>query len=383
MKVEQSKFETSEWIIFILSTVLIFLSSIILLLSALVLYLGRQLLLLLSKIKTTPLASVGIITLLLFLIFSVYWFMIPVEWKNESDSTMIFIKPGESFSSVIKKLDGAGLEFNQSLFTLTSKLLRADRRIHVGRYDFQKGATPYSILRKLTKGEVSLFEVTIPEGLSYKQIAGIIQRKIGVDSLEFTQKAEDTTFIKSLNLDVENLEGYLFPNTYNLYWGIEPEEIIKLMVDELNRELVDSLRKRASEIDFSLFEIITLASLVEAEAKIPEERTLISAVYHNRLKRRMLLQCDPTVIYALAPLNRPLVLKDLEFDSPYNTYIYPGLPPGPINNPGKASIIATLYPANVDYLYFVARGDGSHVFSSTLEKHNEAIIKIKKNKERG
>ena len=309
--------------------------------------------------------------------------MIPVDWKTQTASVSIFIQDGESLSAVTSKLNNKGVEFNHSFFALISKLSGVDRRLHVGKYDFQKGVTPYSIMRKLAKGDVSLFEVTIPEGLSYKNIAGILERKAGVDSLEFTRKCADTTLIRDLNFDIENLEGYLFPNTYNLYWGMEPEKIIWLMVEELNQELADTLRERISEIDFTLFDMLTFASLVESEAKIAEERPLISAVYHNRLKRGMLLQCDPTVIYALYPLNRPLVLKDLEFDSPYNTYIYPGLPPGPINNPGKASILATIYPANVDYLYFVARGDGSHVFSSTLEKHNEAIREIKKNKDKG
>lgn len=383
MKSEDWKFGASEWIIFILSTVAIFLSAILLFVSALIIFLAKQIVLLFSRIKAKPLPTTGITILILFLITLVYWFMIPVDWKNESTTISIFIDEGESFSSIVTKLRDAGLEFNQPLFTMISKLFRVDRRLHVGRYDFAKGSTPGRIMRKLARGEVSPFEVTIPEGIGYRQIAGILERKAGVDSLRFTQTASDTSFIKSMNLDLKNLEGYLFPNTYNIYWGMGPERIIKLMLDEFNRVLVDSLNKRASEIGFTLFEVITLASLVEAEAHIAEERPLVSAVYHNRLKRGMLLQCDPTVIYALAPMNRPLLLNDLEYDSPYNTYIHPGLPPGPINNPGESSILAALYPANVDYLYFVARGDGSHVFSSTLSKHNEAISKIKKRREKG
>ena len=383
MKTEQAKFSASEWIIFILSTLAIFLSAIILLISALILFSGKQIFLLISRIKTKPLLSAGIIIGVLFLIILFYWFMIPVDWKNQSASTAIFIDQGESFNSVMNELSSAGVKFNRSFFTLMSKLSGVDRRLHVGRYDFRKGVTPYLILRKLAKGEVSSTEVTIPEGLSFKQVAGILKRKAGVDSLDFVIKCTDAVLIGNLNLNIQNLEGYLFPNTYNLYWGMDSEKIIRLMLEELNREIVDTLEKRASRIGLTLFEVITLASLVEAEAKIPEERPLISAVYHNRLKRGMLLQCDPTVIYALSPLNRALVLKDLEFDSPYNTYIYPGLPPGPINNPGKASLLATLYPANIDYLYFVARGDGSHIFSSNLEKHNQAISEIKKNREKG
>jgi len=383
MRSENWRFGASEWIMFIISTTAIFLSAILLMLSAMIVFLGRQTLSLFSKMKTKPLPAAGVTVLILVLITLVYWFMIPIHWENESATISVFVDEGESFRSVTRKLSDAGLEFNRPLFTLTSKLFKVDRRLHVGQYDFEKGSTLSDIMRKLAKGEVSLFEVTIPEGIGYKEIAGILQARAGVDSLGFTRAVTDTSFIRTLNLDVKNLEGYLFPNTYNIYWGAEPEKIVKLMVEELNRELVDSLRQRVSEIGLTLFQVITFASLVESEARIAEERPLISAVYHNRLKRGMLLQCDPTVIYALEPMNRPLLLKDLEYNSPYNTYIHPGLPPGPINNPGRASILATLYPANVDYLYFVARGDGSHVFSSSLEKHNEAIREIKKSRDKG
>ena len=157
-----------------------------------------------------------------------------------------------------------------------------------------------------------------------------------------------------------------------------PEKVAQILVEQFKKTFTDSLLRRAEEINFSLSEVVTLASMIEAEAKDGEEREMISAVYHNRLKRGMLLQCDPTVIYALSELDRPLLLKDLKIDSPYNTYKYPGLPPGPICNPGKASIFAALYPADADYLYFVAKGDGTHIFSTTLKEHNKAKIKIKR-----
>ena len=150
------------------------------------------------------------------------------------------------------------------------------------------------------------------------------------------------------------------------------------MVEQFNKTFTDSLMRHAQEIGFSLAQAVTLASMVETEAKDGNERDLISAVYHNRLRRGMLLQCDPTVIYALPELDRPLLLKDLEVDSPYNTYKHPGLPPGPICNPGKASILAALYPADVNYLYFVATGEGSHIFSATLAQHNRAKAKVKR-----
>ena len=211
-----------------------------------------------------------------------------------------------------------------------------------------------------------------------RQIAGILKRRIDIDSLEFLRLATDRRFANSVGIGASNLEGYLFPDTYKLSWGTTPNGVARVMVEQFNRTFTDSLSKRAEEIDLSLAQVVTLASMIEAEAKDGNERDLISAVYHNRMRRGMLLQCDPTVIYALPDLNRPLLLKDLEVDSPYNTYRYPGLPPGPICNPGRASIVAALYPADVNYLYFVATGEGSHIFSTTLTQHNLARAKVKR-----
>ncbi|KPL02949.1 MAG: hypothetical protein AMJ90_04510 [candidate division Zixibacteria bacterium SM23_73_2] len=315
--------------------------------------------------------------MLFFLINIIYWTALPVGWKNEEEKASIIVRKGESLSNVAGKLKGKGLGFNRTIFLEYSKILGFDKRIHVGKYEFQKGNTLYQILSKLRKGKVTPIDVTIPEGLNFKQIAGILQNRCGTDSSLFVAAVTDKGFIKEINILAENLEGYLYPNTYKLYWGIEPYDVAQIMVDHLKGILVDTLKQKAGELGFSVHQVIILASLIESEARKPEERTTISAVYHNRLKKGMLLQCDPTVIYALPDLDRPLLLKDLEIDSPYNTYIYPGLPPGPINNPGKKSILAALYPANVNFLYFVAKGDGSHVFSSTLEEHNRAIRRIK------
>jgi UPF0755 protein len=190
----------------------------------------------------------------------------------------------------------------------------------------------------------------------------------------------DDRFTQGMGITASNLEGYLFPDTYRLSWSTTPEKVAQVMVEQFRKTITDSLMRRAEEIGFSLAQVVTLASMIEAEAKDGNERDLISAVYHNRLRRGMLLQCDPTVIYALPKLDRPLLLKDLEVDSPYNTYRYPGLPPGPICNPGKASILAALYPAGVNYLYFVATGEGSHIFSATLAQHNLARARVKRAK---
>jgi len=180
-----------------------------------------------------------------------------------------------------------------------------------------------------------------------------------------------------MGVNAPTLEGYLFPNTYNLYWGMKEEEIAKLMVDELFMIITPDLRARAKEIGLSLHQALTLASLIEKETGAAQERPLISAVFHRRLKMGMPLQCDPTVVYILSPLNRPLTKSDLKVKSPCNTYLHPGLPPGPICNPGLASIKAALWPAQTDYLYFIAQGDGSHIFSRTNREHINARRRVR------
>jgi UPF0755 protein len=378
MKEEKIRFKISEWILFIISTIAIFLSSIILVVSALVIFIFRLFLRFLLLLKRKPLLTVLTIVVLFILINILYWYAIPIRWKNEEAIVSLYVNKGNNLHQVVFKLKEQKIFIQPTFFLTYAELFKIDRRIHVGKYDLNKGITLAELTEKLTTGKGSSLDVTIPEGLNFKQIAGILKNQAGVDSAGFVEVASDTSFIGELNLDAPNLEGYLFPNTYKLYWGMEPEDVAKIMVKELSNILGDSLIRRMEQINFSLYQVLTLASLIEAEAQNPEERPIISAVYHNRLNKNMLLQCDPTVIYALPDLDRPLVLKDLEIDSPYNTYKYTGLPPGPINNPGKASILAALYPANVDLLYFVAKGDGSHIFSSTLEEHSLAKMKIKR-----
>jgi UPF0755 protein len=380
MREQKIRFGISEWILFFISTIAIFLSSIILVASALVIFIFQlclRLLLLLKRRSLLAILTIGVIFILMNIL---YWYAIPIRWKNEETIVSLYVTKGNNLRQVVNKLKKQNIFVQPTFFLIYAKLFKIDRKIHVGKYDLNKGVTLSELKELLTTGEGSSWDVTIPEGLNFRQIAGILKNQAGVDSANFVQIAEDTSFIRELKLDVPNLEGYLFPDTYRLYWGMEPEDVAKIMVKELSNILVDSLMRRMEQIDFSLYQVLTLASLIEAEAKNPEERPIISAVYHNRLHKNMLLQCDPTVIYALPDLDRPLALRDLEIDSPYNTYKYPGLPPGPINNPGKSSIQAALYPANVGFLYFVARGDGSHIFSSTLEEHSLAKMKVKREK---
>ncbi len=363
-----------DWIAFFATSTLIFLSSVLLVLAAVIFACLRF-------ARRSPALAIGLILVLVLLFFAIQWAFVPIDWRAQADSVHVVIEPGDSMNRVVEKLKDAKLiEGGTGLVTL-ARILGKDRHIQAGRYDFERGLTLYSVFRKLTEGDVTLSEVTIPEGLTLRQIAGILKRHIQIDSANFVNLAEDRQFSHSLGIPGSNLEGYLFPDTYRFSWGTSSEEAAKTLVGQFWKIFTDSLRKRADEIGFSLTQAVTLASMIEAEARDGDERDLISAVYHNRLKRGMLLQCDPTVIYALPDLNRQLLLKDLDVDSPYNTYKHPGLPPGPICNPGRASIAAALYPADADYLYFVARGDGSHVFSRTLRQHNNAKLRIKQGRD--
>jgi UPF0755 protein len=371
MKSDQTRTTITDWIVFFVSTFLIFLSSILLVVSGVVFALFRL-------ARRRPALTVVSLVLIVALYLVVVWMLVPVPWRAEDESLHVTIEQGDSMTRIIRRLDEAKVIEDGTGLLILAKLSGKDREIQAGRYSFEEGITLYSIFSKLIRGDVTLREVTVPEGLTIRQIAGILNRQIQIDSLEFVRLATDEEFTPSMGIAASNLEGYLFPDTYRLSWSTTPEKVAQVMVEQFRKTFTDSLMRRSQEISFSLAQAVTLASMVEAEAKDGNERDLISAVYHNRLKRGMLLQCDPTVIYALPELDRPLLLKDLEVDSPYNTYRHPGLPPGPICNPGKASILAALYPADVNYLYFVATGEGSHIFSVTLAEHNLAKAKVKR-----
>jgi len=371
MKSKYKYITIKDWLAFFVSTFLIFLSSGLLVISAAIFAFFRL-------AKRSPLLVFASIFGLVLLFFGIQWMVVPISWKAEGDSVYVTIEQGDSMSRIVQRLNEANLIEDGTGLLILAKLLGKDRRIQAGRYDFNRGITLYSVFNKLIRGDVALNEVIIPEGLTAKQIAGILRREIQIDSSEFVRVTLDSKFAESMGFPASNLEGYIFPDTYKLSWGTPPEKVARILVEQFKKTFTDSLRRRAEEINFSVAEAVTLASIIEAEAKDGEERETISAVYHNRLRRGMLLQCDPTVSYALPQLDRPLLIKDLEIDSPYNTYKYPGLPPGPICNPGKASILAALYPADVGYLYFVATGDGSHIFSTTLREHNNAKIKIRR-----
>jgi len=329
--------------------------------------------------RTRIVATAGV--LLILLVWFLFYFRFLPSPRATDEIIPLVINQGESFRQIAGRLKDVDLIKSTLLFRGTAKIMRLDRKIFAGRYDFKSGQSMFAILRQLSKGGATAINVTIPPGLTARQIGKIFRETIGADSARFVQLTEDRLFIQSLDLPVKNLEGFLFPETYNFYWKTKEEEIIREMVAQFKRVLLNELDYHPTGIlKDEMKNLVTLASLIQKEGFKPEEFPLISAVFHNRLKIDMPLQCDPTILYVLPPLNRPIMPEDLQIDSPYNTYKHYGLPPGPICNPGKEALEAALHPASAKYLYFVHRGDGTHTFSNTLEEHNRAIWLLKKNK---
>jgi UPF0755 protein len=238
--------------------------------------------------------------------------------------------------------------------------------------------TPLDVVDKLARGEVYVINVTFPEGLTVAEMAQIFESQGFGPRSAFVEAAGDPTPIRELDPNARDLEGYLFPDTYPLSRHTDAPKLVRLMAARFEHAFTPAVRAAADAQGLSTHEVVTLASIVEKETGRPEERPLVAAVYENRLRIGMGLQCDPTVIYALARVGKytgKLRRDDLFFDSPYNTYRYPGLPPGPIASPGLASLEAAVHPADVAFLYFVGRNDGTHQFSDTLAEHNRNVLK--------
>ena len=251
------------------------------------------------------------------------------------------------------------------------------RRLQAGEYRFDRPMSPREVIDKLARGDVFLRPITFPEGLTMLQMAQIYERDAGGSRADFLRAARDPAPVRDIDPAAADLEGYLFPNTYALPRSTTAEQLVQRMVTAFRDVMTPDLVQRAAARGLSVRQLITLASLVEKETAKPQERPVVAAVYTNRLRIGMGMQCDPTVIYALERAGKytgNLTREDLRFDSPYNTYRYAGLPPGPIASPGRASIEAAAAPADVPYIYFVSRNDGSHVFAETLDEHNRNVF---------
>jgi UPF0755 protein len=284
----------------------------------------------------------------------------------------INIPPGMSAQDIGGLLKDKGLVRSAAVFAWTARLRGQSQDLEAGIYLLNGTLSTPELLRELLKAPLQLRKVTLPEGLASPQIAQLLQQHGLVDSARFVSLARDEGFARKLGLDAPSAEGYLFPQTYLFNRTTTEEEIIRRMVEEFDKVFTGPFYARLDSLKLTRHQALTLASIVEREAVAPQERALIAGVFLARLERNMLLESCPTVEYALGYHKEHLDNDDLQVDSPFNTYKYPGLPPGPIANPGLAAIRATLFPAQTEYLYFVARGDGTHVFSRTNEQHEAA-----------
>ncbi|MFC1527202.1 endolytic transglycosylase MltG [Candidatus Neomarinimicrobiota bacterium] len=300
--------------------------------------------------------------------------------QNNIDSKIkVNIPKGSTLTQITGLLAEKNILTNENMFITTASLMGYGEKIPAGIFAFKNAKNNYRIIKQLVRGNPEMIRITLLEGWTISQVTQAISESMNLSSEILSSLCYDEQFIIELGLEARSLEGYLFPDTYLfLESESDPKEILRQIVTEFNSVYKDDLRKRTEQIGLTINEVLTLASIIEGEAIFGSERAIISAVFHNRLKKGMPLQADPTIQYIIKDEPRRLSLSDLKIESPYNTYLYRGLPPGPIGNPGKASIFAALYPDDNDYLFFVARGDGYHTFTRTFDEHNQAKREFQK-----
>lgn len=333
------------------------------------------------------LLRIGLILAILLAIsgsFFTYWVNLSLKTPHTHSAEQLFvIEPGMGRKAIVRKLVQEGI-VKQSLPLLVYMTVQpAKANLQAGEYLFDSPITPIQVLEKINRGQVATLQLTIPEGYDrFDIVETLIAGQIG-DREELEKAVKDTSLIADLDPEAKDLEGYLFPDTYTYTHRTDAQQFVALMVKRYKQILTPERRKRAEELGMTLRQVLILASLIEREAKHDEERPLVSSVFHNRLKKGMKLDCDPTFIYAAKlegvwdkNVNNP---SHRRRNSPYNTYAYPGLPPGPIASPGIKSIDAALNPASADYIYFVVNSaDGHHKFSSTENEHLKAVAQYRR-----
>jgi peptidoglycan lytic transglycosylase G len=328
-------------------------------------------------VKRIILGTLGIVAIVAVAAGVWLYQVVRQPFKGYTDAEVfVEIAPGSSSQAMARSLADAGVVANPTAFRLAVWLRGAGRRLQAGEYRFDAPLTPGDVVDKIARGDVFLRPLTLPEGLTIRQMAAIFEERGFGPQAGFVSAAKAASLVQAIDPEATDLEGYLFPDTYTLPRRTTAEQLTARMVARFEKALTPEIRQHATAHGIGMRDLVTLASLVEKETAKAEERPLVAAVYRNRLTAGMALQCDPTVIYALERAGRyngNLTRADLQFDSPYNTYRYPGLPPGPIAAPGQASLAAAAQPADVPYLYFVSRNDGSHAFATTLAEHNRNV----------
>lgn len=294
----------------------------------------------------------------------------------------IIIKKGMTVVEISHLLNRKNVIQSPRLLQIFSLMHGTSRNLTAGRHLFQGTMSTWQVLQELEISRDITRDVTLPEGLRLEQTIHYLVERLSLDDEKLLRITTDPDFCREQGIVAQTLEGYLFPETYRLSLSMNEHQVVKELLKHFFKIFNESMRIRAQELNMSIHEITTLASIIEGEVQVASERRLVSAVYHNRLKKRMRLQADPTVQFSIVDGPRRLFNRDYLVDSPYNTYLIFGLPPGPVMSPGKASLEAALYPADVDFLYFVAKGDGSHIFSITADEHEIAKKKTKWSRQR-
>ncbi len=310
-----------------------------------------------------------------------YWVRLQLFTPLKVEGIAFAIEPGLGASEILRRLETVGALSDARVARLYLIHRLGDPPLKAGEYELSGELDTPGVLDKLIRGEVVTHPVTLLEGRVMEEIADALAEAGFGDRESFLAFMQDPQWIKDLDPRAPNLEGYLYPDTYRFARGTSEKTIVKQLVDTFRRRFEERVRPVLEESDLDFRELVTLASIIEKEALLDDERPIIAGVYSNRLERGIALYADPTVIYALrlqGTWDGNIRKPDLQIDSPYNTYRYPGLPPGPICSPGIASLVAAATPASVPYLYFVSRNDGSHVFARTLSEHNRNVQRWQK-----
>ena len=328
-----------------------------------------------------PLVFILNVFLAAFIIFTV--FIAKNNWEGEPEK-MFIVKKGDSFTKVTAELEKEGFIRNGFAFKLAAKFTGSDDEVIPRKYLLKSGMSNTEILELISNPRiVQTVKFRVPEGHTIKKISQLVEARFLIPKEEFIKATEDREVINDLGLGnkVKNLEGFLYPDTYIMSINVDSEDIVGILVKEFKKKVLDNmeLTSKMNSRGETLLEVVTMASIIEGETYIEEEMPIISGVYHNRLRKRMRLEADPTIQYALpdGPKSR-LLYEDLRIDSPYNTYRNYGLPPGPINNPGLDAIKAAVNPASHNYIFFVATGEGGHTFSETYDEHKRKASEYRK-----
>ncbi len=326
-----------------------------------------------GAVGVVAITFLGIVAIIMLGMFIYVWVYVQGEPgdPDAEGSVQITIPQGAGAWRVARDLKDAGLIESPRRFVYHLRFRKDTEDLRFGVYEIQRSASMAKIADMLTSGRVMTVKVTIPEGWTSRQIAQCLQKKDICDSAAFMEAVNSAELANELDLPGETLEGFLFPETYNFPYGLTGEDVARIMVETFKDMTGEGWWEKAEQSRLGVHGVVILASLVQGEVQLPEEAGDVAAVYSNRLKRGMLLQADPTIQYLL-PEPRRLLNRHLEVDSPYNTYKYKGLPPGPINNPGLVALRAAADPPEKPWIYMVATGDGGHTFTTNLRDHNKA-----------